>query len=62
MKPQGMRILFYSFAKDRVSGLKSEGWMFRSLQEIIKSQRKKQDASLDTEYLRKSGSYTKLIR
>ena len=57
-----MRILFYSFAKDRVSGLKSGVWMFRSLQGRIKSQRKKQDASLDIEYLRKSGFYTKLIR
>ena len=57
-----MRTLSYSFAKDRISGLKSDGWMFRSLQERIKPQRKRQAVSLDTEYLRKSGSYTKLIR
>ena len=57
-----MRILFYSFEKDRVSGLKSGVWMFRSLQGRIKSQRKRQAVSLDTEYLRKSGSYTKLIK
>ena len=57
-----MRTLSYSFAKDIISNLKSDGWMFHSLQEIIKSQRKRQAVSLDTEYLRKSGSYTKLIK
>ena len=57
-----MRTLSYSFAKDRISGLKSDDWMFHSLQGRIKFRRKRRAVSLDTEYLRKLGSYTKLIK